>query len=157
MLVAGRVGRPHGLDGSFHVVDGRPALLASARVTLAGRALRVQRRAGTDARPILRLEGVGDRAAAEALRGADLLVARADAPVLGAEEWYAEDLEGCVVADGPRELGRVRRLVPLPSCEALEVARPGEPDLLVPLVRDAVRAVDVGARRIEVDSGFLAG
>ncbi|HEX3316675.1 MAG TPA: ribosome maturation factor RimM [Solirubrobacteraceae bacterium] len=157
MLVAGRVGRPHGLDGSFHVVDGRPALLASARVTLSGRALRVQRRAGTDARPILRLEGVGDRAAAEALRGADLLVARADAPVLGAEEWYAEDLEGCVVADGPRELGRVRRLVPLPSCEALEVARPGEPDLLVPLVRDAVRAVDVGARRIEVDSGFLAG
>jgi 16S rRNA processing protein RimM len=157
VLVAGRVGRPHGLDGSFHVVDGRPSLLASAQVTLAGRALRVERRSGTDARPILRLEGVGDRTAAEALRGAELLVARADAPALGDEEWYAEDLEGCVVADGARELGRVRRLVALPSCEALEVERPGEPDVLVPLVHDAVRAVDVGARRIEVDSAFLAG
>ena len=31
MLVAGRVGRPHGLDGSFHVVDARPDLLASGR------------------------------------------------------------------------------------------------------------------------------
>jgi 16S rRNA processing protein RimM len=57
--------------------------------------------------------------------------------------------------DGERELGRVRRLVPLPSCEALEVERVGAPDLLVPLVRDAVRTVDVAAGRIDVDSGFL--
>jgi len=156
MLVAGRVGRPHGLDGSFHVLDARPALLALPILTLRGRPLRVERRAGTEERPILRVEGVGDRDAADALRGTDLLVERAQAPALGDEEWYAEDLEGCAVVDGERALGRVRRLLALPSCEALEVERPGEPDLLVPLVRDAVRSVDVGARRIEVDSGFLA-
>jgi 16S rRNA processing protein RimM len=156
MLVAGRVGRPHGLDGSFHVLDARPALLALPTLTLRGRPLRVERRAGTEERPILRVEGVGDREAADALRGTDLLVERAQAPALGDEEWYAEDLEGCAVVDGERALGRVRRLLALPSCEALEVERPGEPDLLVPLVRDAVRSVDVGARRIEVDSGFLA-
>jgi 16S rRNA processing protein RimM len=156
MLVAGRVGRPHGLDGSFHVADPRPTLLACAALVLDGRPLRVERRAGTDARPILRLEGVRDRDAAEALRGTELLVARSDAPALDEDEWYAEDLAGCLVVDGDRELGRVRRLVPLPSCEALEVERPGAPDLLVPLVRDAVRAVDVEAGRIDVDSAFLA-
>jgi 16S rRNA processing protein RimM len=37
----------------------------------------------------------------------------------------------------------------------LEVERDGAPDLLVPLVRDAVRSVDVAARRIDVDSAFL--
>jgi 16S rRNA processing protein RimM len=59
------------------------------------------------------------------------------------------------VVDGDRSLGRVRRLLALPSCEVLEVERAGAPDLLVPLVRDAVRSVDVTARRIDVDSAFL--
>jgi 16S rRNA processing protein RimM len=152
VLVAGRVGRPHGLDGSFHVIEARPALLSLPSFTLAGAARAVVRRAGTEERPILRLEGVSDRSAAEALRGTELLVARDDAPALGDEEWYAEDLEGCLVVDGARELGRVTRLVPLPSCEALEV----DGDLLVPLVRDAVRSVDLRERRIDVDTGFLA-
>ena len=52
-------------------------------------------------------------------------------------------------------VGVVRRLLALPSCEALEVAREGEDDLLVPLVRDAVRAVDPDARRVDVDLRFL--
>jgi 16S rRNA processing protein RimM len=154
-MVAGRVGRPHGLDGSFHVLDARPGLLSSPMLTVGGRELRVIRRAGTDARPILRLAGVEDRGAAEGLRDASLMVARAEVPQLGEDEWWAEDLVGCLVVDGERELGRVRRLVPLPSCEALEVERVGAPDLLVPLVRDAVRTVDVAAGRIDVDSGFL--
>jgi 16S rRNA processing protein RimM len=39
----------------------------------------------------------------------------------------------------------------------LEVEREGGGELLVPLVRDAVRSVDVAARRIDVDLGFLEG
>jgi 16S rRNA processing protein RimM len=156
VLVAGRVGRPHGLDGSFHVTQPRPGLLSAASLTLAGAARAVVRRAGTEERPILRVEGVSDRAAAEALRGTELLVDRTEAPALGDDEWYAEDLEGCAVVDGERSLGRVRRLVALPSCEALEVERPDASDLLVPLVRDAVRSVDVRGGRIDVDTDFLA-
>jgi 16S rRNA processing protein RimM len=49
----------------------------------------------------------------------------------------------------------VARLVALPSCEVLEVAREGAADLLVPLVRDAVRSVDVGAGVVDVDLAFL--
>jgi 16S rRNA processing protein RimM len=48
----------------------------------------------------------------------------------------------------------VVRLLGLPSCEVLEVERSGGP-LLVPLVSDAVRSVDVAARRIDVDLRFL--
>ena len=61
---------------------------------------------------------------------------------------------------GPRGLrGRRRRrarsdasarMLALPSCEVLEVERDGA-ELLVPLVRDAIRAVDVAARRVDVD------
>ena len=152
LLNAGRVGRPHGLDGSFHVTRPRGMLLAlGGALRIGDEVFEVVRRAGTDDRPILRLRGVDDRAGAEALRGEDLLVERAAAPALPAGEYWAEDLEGCMVvtADG-RELGAVARLRPLPSCEALEVG-----DLLVPMVGDAVLSVDIAARRIVVDPGFL--
>jgi 16S rRNA processing protein RimM len=156
-LRAGRVGRPHGLDGSFHVSDARPRLLTlGARVVVAGRELEIVRRAGTDERPILRLNGFEDRNAAEEVRGCELLATGEDAPELKDDEWWAEELEGCEVRDGLRLVGTVRRLLALPSCEVLEVARPGDQaDLLVPLVSDAVRSVDVQARKIEVDLGFL--
>jgi 16S rRNA processing protein RimM len=107
---------------------------------------------------ILRLEGCGDRTSAEGLRGSDLLVARGKAPELGEDEWWAEELEGCQVSDTGRPVGVVRRLLVLPSCEVLEVERSdGRGDLLVPLVSDAVRSVDVEGRRIDIDLGFLGG
>jgi 16S rRNA processing protein RimM len=156
-LRAGTVGGPHGLDGSFHVTGATPALPGlGASVTLADRERAIVRRAGTDRRPILRLDGCEDRAAAQALRGQELMIVRDGAPPLDAEEWWAEDLEGCAVHDGQRPVGTVRRLMALPSCEVLEVARAdGGNDLLVPLVRDAVRSVDVDRREIEIDLRFL--
>ena len=155
-LHAGRVGRPHGLDGSFHVTRPNVQLLESAgRVLVDGRELEITRRAGTASRLILRLEDHDDRAAAELLRGKDLLVQRAQAPELGPDEWWAEDLIGCSVRDGDRAVGTVMRLVELPSCEVLEVERPGRGELLVPLVSDAVREVDLERRTIDVDLRFL--
>ncbi len=154
-LAGGRVGRPHGLDGSFHVLEPRAALLElGATVRIGDRETEIVRRAGTDDRPIVRLDGVDTREAAGALRGVELLMPRSAAPPLEDDEWWAEDLVGCRVVDGARELGRVERLMPLPSCEALEVAA-GDETFLVPLVRDAVRSVDVAAKVIDVDVAFL--
>ena len=155
-LHAGRVGRPHGLDGSFHVTQPQPLLLDAGRMLLVdGREEEIVRRAGTDARPIVRLASCTTRMQAEALRGVDLLVPRDVAPPLEEDEWWPEQLEGCAVHDGEREVGVVRELRALPSCEVLHVARDGRDELLVPLIRDAVRSVDVDARRIDVDLAFL--
>jgi 16S rRNA processing protein RimM len=152
LLNAGRVGRPHGLDGSFHVTRPVPALLVlGGQVRIGDRVRAIVRRAGTVERPILRVEGVDDRVSIEALRGAELLVARGDAPPLAEGEYWAEDLEGCVVVtpDGG-ELGRVDAMRALPSCEVLEVG-----ELLVPMVSDAVLEVSLPDRRIVVDPDFL--
>lgn len=155
-LRAGRVGKPHGLDGSFYVTEPKPQLLDAGRgLLLRGETVRVAVRKGTDSRPIVQLDGLRDRGAAEALRGEDLLAARDDAPKLGEDEWWEEELVGCAVRAGRRTVGVVGRLVALPSCEALEVERAGEAALLVPLVSDAVRNVDVDRREIEVDLEFL--
>ncbi len=156
-LPAGRVGRPHGLDGSFYVTGAHPRLLSvGTAVSLGARIAAIVRRAGTEQRPILRLEGVEDRSAAQALRGMELTVSAHEAPALGEGEWWAHELEGCEVIDGERRLGTVTRLIELPSCEALEVtpARGGVA-LLVPMVKDAIRAIVTAERRIEVDLDFL--
>jgi len=145
------VGRPHGLDGSFHVVQADPELLDGREaLLLGGRRLAIARRAGVSERPILRLEGSRTREDAEALRGQELRVPLAEAPPLADGEFWARDVVGCRVVDGERDVGVVERMVALPSCEALEVG-----DLLIPLVRDAVRSIDLDARRIDVDLGFL--
>lgn len=156
-LPAGRVGRPHGLDGSFYVTRPRPRLLSlGVAVTLAGRTAPIVRCAGTEQRPIVRLEGIDGRSAAEALRGSELFVDGGDAPTLGEGEWWAHELEGCEVLDGEKLLGSVKRLIELPSCEALEVlAADGGEVIIVPMVKDAVRLVASARRRIEVDLDFL--
>ena len=151
-LEAGRVGRAHGLDGSFHVTSPRPRLLALGTPTDLGE---IVRRAGTDERPVVRLGGCETREAAERLHGRALRVALADAPALEPGEYWAHELEGCAVTDGEREVGTVRRMVELPSVEVLEVVRDGGEELLVPMVSDAVRSIDVAARRVDVDLGFL--
>lgn len=166
---AGRVGRAHGLDGSFYVTGARPRLLAvDTTVRLDDRTCTVLRRAGTDEHPIVRLEEIEDRPAAEALRGRELTVELAQAPALEEGEWWAQELAGCEVVDGERRVGTVIGLMELPSCEALEVrlvaseadgqhkpAGSSAGQLLVPMVNDAIRHVDPKRKRIDVNMAFL--
>jgi 16S rRNA processing protein RimM len=140
LVTAGRVGRAHGRDGSFWVDGAAHDLPEGTALTLAGRELRVDRRAGTRERPLIRLSGLEDP---RPLRGEPLL---ADAE-LADDEWLAADLLGCEV-DG---LGRVSAILDAPSCALLEL----DDGTLVPFVTDAVTSVDVERRRIEVDGRFL--
>jgi 16S rRNA processing protein RimM len=115
---------------------------------------RIVRRSGTKERPILRLEGSESREDAEALRGTLLTVPREDA-MLSEDEFWASDVEGCTVVSGDVEVGVVLRMNVLPSVEVLEVDRIDGSLLLVPLVRDCIRSIDLEARRIDIDLEFL--
>jgi 16S rRNA processing protein RimM len=140
LVTAGRVGRPHGRDGSFYVDHASEPLEAGATVMLAGAERRIERRAGTAERPLLRLAGVGDP---RPLRGEPLLVEAE----LGDGEWLAADLVGCEVEGA----GRVARVLAGPSCDLLELDDGG----LLPFVSDAIHSVDVAAGRIRADLGYL--
>jgi 16S rRNA processing protein RimM len=140
LVTAGRVGRTHGRDGSFYVEGAGHRLPAGTTVTVAGRRLHVERRAGTDERPLIRLGGVDDP---RPLHGAPLLVE----DELAADEWLASDLVGCEVAGH----GVVRRVLDGPSCSVLEL----DDGRLVPFVSDAILAVDTAARSIRVNPDFV--
>jgi 16S rRNA processing protein RimM len=137
LVTAGRVGKPHGLDGSFYVEGPSHPLAVGTTLTLGDRTYEVERRAGTGERPLVRLRGVEDP---RPLRGELLLV---DAE-LAEDEWLAADLVGCSVPGH----GRVVRVLDGPSCSVLEL----EDGSLVPFVSDAIRSV---GEAIEVDREFL--
>jgi 16S rRNA processing protein RimM len=143
LVTAGRVGRAHGRDGSFYVEARDHPLGEGTAVVLAARTHTIERRAGSDERPLVRLSGLVDREAVTELRGELLLVE----DELGEGEWLAADLVGCEVA----ALGTVRRLLDAPSCDLLEL----DDGTLIPFVSDAIVSVDPAARRIEVRREFL--
>ncbi len=158
MLSAGWIGKPHGLDGTVHVTRPRGELLtAGATVTVDGVARRIVHRGGTDARPLLRLEGLEHISAVEPLRGRDLLVPRSTLPPLEDDEFWPDQLVGIAVRSVRGALvGEVAGVLVLPSCDVLEVRRPGDAgDLLVPLHREAVPELDAKAGRIVVDLAFM--
>jgi len=140
-VAAGRVGRAHGRDGSFYVDRPSGAFELGSRVRVGGAEHEVVRRAGTDERPLIKLARIDDPAP---LHGEVLLVDEE----LEEDEYLVSDLVGCEIEG----LGRVERVLAGPSCDVLEV---GPEAVLVPLVGDAVKRVDLEARMIEIDREFL--
>jgi 16S rRNA processing protein RimM len=140
LVTAGRIGRSHGYDGSFWVEAAGHELPEGTVLTVDGRERRVERRAGTNERPLIRLTGIED---ARPLRGTPLLLEGE----LSEDEWLAAELVGCEVPGH----GRVARVLDGPSCSVLEL----DDGTLVPLIADAVSSVDAAGRRIEIHESFL--
>lgn len=149
LVPVGRVGRPHGLDGSFfveHASEREETFATGRELYAAGEPAKVvASKRGAGGRPVIRL----DRRVA---RGAELTVPRAALPPLGdADEYYVFQLVGLAVEEeGGRVLGRVRDVVEYPANDVLEL----DSGASLPLVDACVRQVDLGAGRIIVSPGF---
>jgi 16S rRNA processing protein RimM len=93
---------------------------------------------------LVKLAGVDDRDAAEALRGAELCVPRAAFPPAEEGEFYACDVEGArALLPSGEEVGRVVSIESYPTCDALVIDRGAAGRLEVPLVDAYVASVDV--------------
>jgi len=148
LVPIGKVGRPHGLDGSFFVEgasERRDAFALGAELHVDGEPAKVvSAKRGAHGRPVIRL----DRPAA---RGATLAVPRAELPELPEDEYYAFQLVGLAVEEeGGRELGRVRDVLEYPANDVLEL----DSGAALPLVEACVRQVDLANGRIVIAPGF---
>ena len=97
------------------------------------------------------LDGIDTRDAAEALRGAEIRVNRADLPPAGEDEWYWADLEGLEVRNlEGRPLGRITGLMATGANDVLIVE--GERRRLIPFAPGShIQEVDLRERRLVVD------
>jgi 16S rRNA processing protein RimM len=142
------VGRPHGVDGAF-VVEGASddprRFEVGTQLHVSGELATVEfsRRIGKGRRAI--------RLDRRAERGAELTVPRAALPPLDSDSYYAADLVGLDVHDEHAvRIGVVREVVPGPANDALEL----DTGVLLPLVEDCVREIDLEGRRIFLNPGF---
>ena len=151
LVVVGRVGKPHGVDGSFFVegasdVPERFAKGASLLVDETPVEIVVSKR-GAGGRPVIKL----DRPVP---RGATLAVRRDELPDPGEDTYYVFQLVGLAVEEeGGRPLGTVIEVENGPANDTLEL----DSGLLLPLVESCVLDVDLGAGRIVVARGFADG
>lgn len=104
--------------------------------------------------PVARFEGISDRNAAEALRGALIEVDRAALPPLEEGEYYHADLIGltCVSQDG-ETIGTVVAVENYGAGDLLEIERVDGARSLIPY-RDGI--ADLVDARIVLDPEFLA-
>jgi 16S rRNA processing protein RimM len=148
LVLVGRVGRPHGVDGAFVVEQ---ASEDASRFEL-GAELLVD---GVSAR-VVDSRQIGGRRRAIRLdrtvaRGAELAIRRHDLPELPDDSYDVAELVGMEVLDQSGErVGVVRDVLPGPANDVLEL----DTGLLLPLVEDCVRKVDLGERRIHLNRGF---
>ena len=95
---------------------------------------------------ICRLDGVDDRDAALALKGAELWLPRERLPEPADDEWYVDDLKGlAVVDDAGARLGRVRAVADHGGGDVVEILTDDGRELVVPFTRAHVPTVDVAA------------
>ena len=136
------VARPHGVRGELRLKVHNPDsdLLEQQRrvrlVTADGdvRTVRIKSTRKVPGALLVRLEGVNDRDAADALRGAQFEVPRESLEEIEDEdEHYVVDLVGANVMLAGEELGVVVDVVSYPTCDALMVKRHRGKKLEVPL------------------------
>jgi 16S rRNA processing protein RimM len=120
------------------------------RLGSAWRPYRIEASGRSGGQLTVKLVGIEDRDAAQALRGAAVGVPRGDLPARGAKDFYRADLIGCEVVNlaGVR-LGILQHFVEIPA-HVLMVVR-GEREHWVPAVPRHLRRVDLQARQVVVD------
>jgi 16S rRNA processing protein RimM len=98
------------------------------------------------------LEGINDAEAAEALRGGAVMVAASDLPPLKEGEFYYFQLVGAEVmlTDG-RRLGTIEDIMST-GAHDIWVVRDGAREVLVPVISDVVKAMDLVARRVTIEA-----
>jgi 16S rRNA processing protein RimM len=160
LLRIGYVAESHGLQGALRVRTEDPGSTTIGTLkrmfveTAGGR--REFKVLGSSALSVgnqrVMLEGIGDAEAAEALRGGAVMVAAADLPPLKEGEFYYFQLAGAEVmlTDG-RRLGTIEDIMST-GAHDIWVVRDGEREVLVPVISDVVKTMDLAARRVTIEA-----
>ena len=164
-LRVGRLVKAHGLKGALKLElytddpDGRfvPGAVFTLQVPEAspwhGKTVTVREFRWMNSHPVVFLEGIDDRTAAESIVRAILWIDQdVDEDSPEEDAWYDHQLVGLDVVRDGQTVGRVIRVDHLPAQDLLIVKAAGDADreILVPFVAAIVPDVDVAAGRVVV-------
>lgn len=152
----GQIVRPHGVRGEvgMKLLTAYPEHLFDVETLYLGEDYeprQVTRMRRHSEGMIIHFSGMGDRDAAEELRGLMVHVHIDDAVPLEDGEYYLFQIEGIrVVTDTGDELGRLTGLLETGANDVYVVTRPDGGEVLLPVIPDVILKVDVAAQVMTV-------
>jgi 16S rRNA processing protein RimM len=158
-LEVGRVSKAHGILGELRVSlhwDASESLLHAGQIWLGLNGTRVaydvERARAVPRAYLVKLRGIDDRNAAEALHGATVSVLRGALPPLEPGEYYLVDLIGARVVGPDGELGHVVSVVSHPTVDVIVLELSDGRSVEQALSAPWLTSVDVAAREIVLSS-----
>ncbi len=149
----------HGVTGEVRLKlfgDGPESLRAYKSFQAGDRPLTLKSvRAGSNG-AVARFAEIGDRTAAEALRGQELTVPRSALPPLAEGEYYHVDLIGLsCVSDAGEALGHIAAVENFGAGDVLEIERPAEPGAKPKRFMVPIHAATIEDARAIIDARFV--
>lgn len=162
-ITIGRILRPHGNKGDLRVwseADSPEAFFSFLEKPVyldqkdmeTPKAIDVEEARSHKGFILVKIRGIEDIDAAEALRGYLMVIREDDRDPLGEDEFYWDQLIGLEVRDGDNErlIGQVKDMLDLGGNLLLEIEKEGGKTFLAPFVRDLVASIDLGEGIIRV-------
>lgn len=154
------VAQPHGVSGRVKIKSFTDPLDDFARhqglCDEAGTPVKLTLTGHAQGMPVVAIEGVTNRNAAELWRGRRLGVARSSLPPLPENRFYTDDLTGMDVVDASgAPFGRVLQVVNYGAGDLLDIARPDGRAELYAFTHANFPVVDLAARRLTITPPFV--
>jgi 16S rRNA processing protein RimM len=103
---------------------------------------------------LIHLEGINDRNAAQAFKGAELCIRKAESEkiksALDAESYFYYDIIGCAVSFKGRPFGTVTDILEAGSGEILVITGDEGRNYMVPFVESMVDTKDIGNKKLDI-------
>ena len=124
--------------GVLHDASGRRYEITAFRVSKPGEA-------------VIAFKGIAERAAAEALKGTELFVARSALPEAGDDEFYHADLIGLEAFDSEgRLVGKISAIHNFGAGDVIAIHRADGDEILLAFTRETVPVIDVRGGRVTI-------
>jgi 16S rRNA processing protein RimM len=154
-VAVGRITRAHGVQGELAVlvISEVPGRFADGETVWLedGRTLTVESSRPHKDRLLVRFREVQTREQAEALQRALLVVPESLSPELPEGSWWDHRIVGCAIeTDTGRALGTVHDVIHTAANDVWSAVDDEGTETLIPVLRDVILDVDIGAKRIVV-------
>ncbi len=154
IIKLGKITAPQGIKGEVRVYPytDKPTRFSEIEaVLLNGRRCRIERARYMKNMAVLKLEGIEDRNAAEAVRNLELLLPREELWKQPEDTYFVDDLVGCaVVTEDGAPVGTLKRVHSRPAQDLYEIERGDGSTFLLPAVKEFICSVDPQNKTITV-------
>ena len=154
IIKLGKITAPQGIKGEVRVypyTDQPTRFSEIEAVLLNGRRCRIEKARYMKNMAVLKLEGIDDRNAAEAMRNRELLLPREELWKQPEDTYFVDDLVGCaVVSEDGAPVGTLKTIHSRPAQDLYEIERADGSSFLLPAVKEFVKDVKTDEKIIVI-------